>query len=531
MKLKRETSFLNILAVLVLVFLACSACTEEPTPPAVQPDLPVIVPEYPLRKGTIRNPVTIAKLRHITSEPGKDKGLIIDLGDKSMEGITLTSPYPFESGIADYPVIQYQNREILTGGRGLLQIKETAPKKSSMYHRLPGVFPPATKSIAFRLYLLRPQVTRDEQFGYYDGLVNYRLTKETFVKNLSLVEGPQIIVTSDSPTQANIIWETDLPSLGQVFLARVISPSPKTTPQSGPAVKVGNVDYQVDTVVSFSEASQLSRHQLAIGGLQPGSEYIYVVQGDTPNGERIVSEPYLFKAAPQPGQGSVIFSFISDTRAGDERGERDYMGHNSAVLSRLTEDAYRRGAELMLAGGNLVKGFTSDIEDFRLQLKGWKQSVAGFWRSRPVFTAMGNHEALSNVYDDGSPHGIHMDKWPYNEQSAEAVFADEFCNPVNGPQPSDPRRPTYKKNAYHFQYGPVLFICVNNNYWWTTDQAISTYGGSPQGYIFEDQLVWFENVLTQAKANATIRYIVVYCQQVVFPCGGHMQDGMWWNGN
>ncbi|MBF0477339.1 MAG: hypothetical protein HQK59_16265, partial [Deltaproteobacteria bacterium] len=276
MKLKSETSFLNILAVLVLVFLACSACTEEPTPPAVQPDLPVIVPEYPIRKGTIRNPVTIAKLRHVTSEAGKDKGLIIDLGDKSMEGITLTSPYPFEPGIADYPVIQYQNREILTGGRGLLHIKETAQKKSSMYHRLPGVFPPATKSIAFRLYLLRPQVTRDEQFGYYDGLVNYRQTKETFVKNLSLVEGPQIIVTSDSPNQANIIWETDLPSLGQVFLARVISPAPKTTPQSGPAVKVGNVDYLVDTVVSFSEASQLSRHQLAISGLQPGAEYIYV---------------------------------------------------------------------------------------------------------------------------------------------------------------------------------------------------------------------------------------------------------------
>ncbi|MBF0496460.1 MAG: hypothetical protein HQK58_07785, partial [Deltaproteobacteria bacterium] len=56
MKLKKETSFFNILVVFVLVFLACSACTEEPTPPAAEPDLPVIVPEYPRRQGTIRNP-------------------------------------------------------------------------------------------------------------------------------------------------------------------------------------------------------------------------------------------------------------------------------------------------------------------------------------------------------------------------------------------------------------------------------------------------------------------------------------------
>ena len=49
--------------------------------------------------------------------------------------------------------------------------------------------------------------------------------------------------------------------------------------------------------------------------------------------------------------------------------------------------------------------------------------MAGFWRSRPVYPAMGNHEALLNVFDDGSKYGIALDQWPYATHSAEAVFA------------------------------------------------------------------------------------------------------------
>jgi hypothetical protein len=164
-------------------------------------------------------------------------------------------------------------------------------------------------------------------------------------------------------------------------------------------------------------------------------------------------------------------------------------------------------------------------------LKGWKQALAGFWRSNPVYPAMGNHETLLNVFDDNSAGGLSLDKWPYETDSAEAVFAQEFYNPLNGPPVSDPRRPTYKENVYEFQYGPVLCIAFNNNYWWTTNEKISEYGGSPEGYIMEDQLQWVEEALADAETDPTIKYIVLFAQEPVFPCGGHVGDSMWWDGD
>ena len=64
--------------------------------------------------------------------------------------------------------------------------------------------------------------------------------------------------------------------------------------------------------------------------------------------------------------------------------------------------AYQKGADLFLFGGDLVNGYTSYTEDFRMQLQAWKQAFAGIWRNRPVYPAMGNHKTLVNVFDDGS---------------------------------------------------------------------------------------------------------------------------------
>ena len=91
--------------------------------------------------------------------------------------------------------------------------------------------------------------------------------------------------------------------------------------------------------------------------------------------------------------------------------------------------------------------------------------------------------------------------------------------------------PRYKGNVYKFQYGPLLIIVVNNTYWWTTDWAISKYGGSPHGYILEDQLEWIERTLINAETDATVRYIIICAHEPAFPCGGHVKDSMWWGGN
>ena len=124
-------------------------------------------------------------------------------------------------------------------------------------------------------------------------------------------------------------------------------------------------------------------------------------------------------AAADPG-ASVSFAFASDSRQG-LAGEEAFMGVNYKVLSRIAEDAHSRGAQLLLFGGDLIGGFTSSNADFRLQLKAWKKAVSGFWRTRPVYPAMGNHEALSNVFDDGSRYGRARDTHVFGHLCAEQL--------------------------------------------------------------------------------------------------------------
>jgi hypothetical protein len=70
---------------------------------------------------------------------------------------------------------------------------------------------------------------------------------------------------------------------------------------------------------------------------------------------------------------------------------------------------------------------------------------------------------------------------------------------------------------------------MNNNYWYSG--AAGRYGGSPEGYILDDQLAWIERELAAAERNATVRYVLLYAQEPVFPCGGHPGDAMWYHGN
>ena len=49
--------------------------------------------------------------------------------------------------------------------------------------------------------------------------------------------------------------------------------------------------------------------------------------------------------------------------------------------------------------------------------------------------------------------------------------------------------------------------------------------------MMEDQLEWIEEILEQAESDPTIRYILLYAQEPVFPCGGHVKDAMWYNGD
>jgi hypothetical protein len=496
-------------AAMAFLLLGAHTCLAE-APKEI--GLPVLIPDLPQRDGRVINPFTWDDLHRVTA--GDDPtSLILNLGRSDLQGRILSGPYPFEAGEADYDYPRYRLKAPLRAGVGQIPVGK--------------LFRPIYNANRWPLgQCVEPEACPSPTVGYrveidgrfYDGLIRIGGDPDLgFEPGLTLVEGPFVnLLNSDRPGELLISFETNAACTGAVTAHR-----PGAT---GPSA-----------VAREPQAS--TRHSLELTGLQPQQRYRYQVTCGEGKGEgsgqvQVRSNTYEFTTAPaaaDPG-ASVSFAFASDSRQG-LAGEEAFMGVNYKVLSRIAEDAHRRGAQLLLFGGDLIGGFTSSNADFRLQLKAWKKAVSGFWRTRPVYPAMGNHETLSNVFDDGSRYGIALDKWPYASDSAEAVFADEFWNPRNGPQPDDPRRPPYRENVYAFQYGPALFLACNNNYWWSRNDKVPDYGGSPEGYILDDQLRWIEEQLARAEQDPNILYLFIYLQEPVFPAGGHTGDAMWWNGD
>lgn len=478
-------------AIALLVFL-CGPAAGQP--------LPVRVPALPQLERSPRNPMTWQELHRVL--PSSGRGLKLELPG-GLQGRIMSGPYPFEYGESGYDYPRYRGSGQLSGGSGTIAVGRffAARYNANDWPRGQCAEPSAcpTPTVGYRVEI---------KGRFYDGRTAFARGNGTWVPGLSIVEGPFVaLVRSDQPGRASIALETDDPASCEV---RLSGPKECVFAEEGPA---------------------RNRHEIRIDGLRPGTGYRYQVTCSGETG-RVRSGTYSFQSAPPPGgsETPVVFAFGSDSREGPG-GEAAFMGHNRRTLSRISEDAHRRGADLLIFGGDLVDGYSDDPEDFRMQLKGWKKSVEGFWRSRPVYTAMGNHEALVNVFDDGTRWGLEMDKWPYGTASAEALFAREFHNPRNGPRPADPRRPPYAENVYTFQYGPVQFIALNNNYWWTTDDKTDEFGGSPEGYMLDDQLDWMERRLRLAGRDDSVAHVVLFMQEPVFPAGGHVGDAMWHGGD
>ncbi len=467
-------------------------------------DLPVRVPQLPERSRPSAAPFTWEDLHRVRVgiEP---LTLTLDLGRPDLNGRILSGPYPFEAGEADYDYPRYRTAAPLAQGTGQIEVgRFFTPRFNANAWPEGQCAEPRecpTPALAYRV----------ETGGrFYEGLVGIDGDPGFgFEPGLTLIEGPFVTDPAiDRPGSASFAFETSAPCNGEV---KVRAPG-------------------VAQALTAQTDAPGRRHLVQIAGLQPGTDYRYQVTC-TAGERRVRSGTYGFRTAPAAGADeTVTFAFASDSREGLS-GEEAFMGVNYRVLSRIAEDAYRRGAQLMVFGGDLIDGYSSSEADFRLQLKAWKKAVSGFWRTRPVFPAMGNHEALGRVFDDGSRRGVFLDRWPYASHSAEAVFADEFWNPRNAPRASDPRRPAYDESVYRLQYGPVLFLACNNNYWWTSNHRVPEFGGAPEGYLLDDQLSWVERQVVQADQDPGLRYVFVYLQEPVFPTGGHTGDAMWWSGD
>ncbi|MEA1870185.1 MAG: metallophosphoesterase family protein [Euryarchaeota archaeon] len=308
-----------------------------------------------------------------------------------------------------------------------------------------------------------------------------------------VIEGPFVdLVTTDSVV---ISWKTDVATSAAV-----------------------DIDGR-----SYAGGASGTSHEVAITGLSAGTGYEYDILVDGVN-----YATYHFTT--EPASPAFEFAVMSDSRAGVGGGERSFAGVNYHKLGMFTIDAYQNGADFVVFSGDLVNGYTTSMDDYRMQLGAWKDATEQIGCYIPIYEVMGNHESLVDVYDDGSRYGIQFDKQDDGaNKSAETIFAEEFVNPAGGsPDPENTTAPSYAENVYYFDYGNTRVIAFNTNYWWCSHPE--DFGGNLEGYVMDNQLAWIKDVLDDAAGDSTIEHIFMFAHEPAFPNGGHLHDAQWYNG-
>jgi hypothetical protein len=288
----------------------------------------------------------------------------------------------------------------------------------------------------------------------------------------------------------------------------------------------------------LEDQNPVMHHEFVITGLSPSKKYDYTIKVASH------TQTYHFTTAPKQGSRKpFIFAYTSDSRHATGSGERMIYGTNAYIMKKMAALSYQQGAAFIQFTGDMINGYLNTREEQLLQYYNWKKSLEPFWHYMPVYTGLGNHEALGYIFkDEKGLQKVFIDKFPYETQSAESVFGEAFVNPDNGPagedgSPYDPDPgqvdfPSYKENVYYYTYGNVAIIVLNSDYWFApTISRESTSGGGLHGYLMDNQIAWLHSTVKNLENNRLIDHIFVTQHTPVFPNGGHSRDDMWYSGN
>lgn len=314
----------------------------------------------------------------------------------------------------------------------------------------------------------------------------------------------------------------------------------KVTPNSFVISFETNFDCNPHIVVNekkYGGNKTAREHEIHIDNLLSNTNYNYtVIYGDNELTYDVTT------AHPVGSKLPFTFAFTSDSRNGNGGGERNIYGVNAYIMKRMAASAASQDIAFFQFTGDMINGYSSSIGQTNLEYANWKKSVEPYWHYFPFNVGFGNHEALLNVFDDGSEYGINVDKFPFETNSAEAVFSQNFVNPKNGPVSEDNSWydinlnkkdfPDYGETVYYYTYGNVAMIVLNSNYWYTPSVSkISLIGGNPHGYIMDNQLQWFKETIAMFESDDNIDHIFVTIHTPAFPNGGHANNDMWYFGN
>jgi len=424
---------------------------------------------------------------------GTDDGILFDFGDANINGIIYYGFIPYGDSKHPHPVYFHSVAPIVSG-KAFIEIAETMSGRYDMINweqKEKG-------TIGYRV------VDSGGNF-LYDGIVTFQgigpfeivptIIEGPFV-NLLTQEGATISFTTNMETKASV--EVD----GKKYSGR-----------------------------------KGKQHEIKIRGLDPSTEYDYIVSyGDN-------FQKYSFRTAPVPGsRTSFTFAYASDSRSGNGGGERNIYGANFYIMKKIMALANSRNVKFCQFTGDLITGYQEQKPHIELEYANWKRAVQPFGAYFPIYVGMGNHEALMRVFSSENRWNISIDRFPFDTESSEAVFADNFVMPENGPVSEDGAAydpspetidfPSYLENVFYYTYDNVAVVVLNSNYFYAPSTNLLRYSsGGLHGYIMDRQMQWLDNTIVTLEADPNIDHVFITIHTPFFPNGGHVQDDMWYNGN
>ncbi len=426
---------------------------------------------------------------------GTDVGLHFSFGNPSLAGSLFFGFIPYGESKHPSPVY-FGLASPIRDGEASIDIKN---QLAGMYD-LVGWQKSGRGTIGYR-------VSHESGRLLYDGRVSFRGTGP-FEVDLTVTEGP--FVNRVGPDGATISFETNFAIVATV-----------------------EVNGQ-----RFADPTPTRRHEIPITGLRPNQEYTYRIEYDDNELE------FSFRTAPEPGsRHPFTFSYASDSRSGQGGGERNLYGTNYYMMRRIMAVSALHNVAFTQFTGDLISGNLDNKGEMNLQYANWKKAVEPFAHYFPVYVSMGNHEALVRFFvSDGAHSTLSIDRFPFVTESAEAVFADNFVNPDNGPESEDgavydPNMtsldfPPYAESVFYYTYDNVAMIVLNSDYWFAPSIAtVPITSGGVHGYIMDKQMEWLDETVTAFEIDENIDHIFVTCHVPFFPNGGHVADAMWFHGD
>ncbi len=281
-------------------------------------------------------------------------------------------------------------------------------------------------------------------------------------------------------------------------------------------------------------------HVFIFENLEPAKKYNYKITYGKFN------ETGSFRTANKKGDRTpFVFSYASDSRNSSGGGERDIYGANVYILKKILAVASAEDSRFMQFTGDLIDGNTSSLDNMKLQYYNWKYAAAPFGKYFPLYVTMGNHEDYVYIFKnpENKKEKYVFDKFPFENNSSEFLFANEFVMPVSDlksedgakydPNPDKIDFPSYDETVYYYVYGNVAMVVLNSDYWYSPSvkKGLTQVGGGLHGYIMDKQLEWLKRTLEKLDADPDIDHIFVTQHTPAFPNGGHVVNAMWYYGN